>query len=104
VSGPFLEIHEDLPDMRLREARRDNNRDVARTGQEAGLFQCISIYIEPSHGRAGTLRATCCIRNITVAFESGERNTLPPSTTCFFSGLFNFLRATYRPDRLRILA
>lgn len=49
MSGPFLEGHKSLPDMRVRQARRDNNRDVARTGQEGGLFQCISIYIEPSH-------------------------------------------------------
>lgn len=104
MSRPFLEGHKGLPDIRLRQSHRDNNRDIARTGQEPGLFQCISIYIEPSHWRAGTLRATCCIQNVTVTFASGQRTTLPPLTTCCFcSGLFNLSHVVYWLDRCWIL-
>jgi hypothetical protein len=38
-----------------------------------GLYLYICIYIELLYGRSGTFLATCCIRDITVALMSGDR-------------------------------
>jgi hypothetical protein len=102
MSRPFLEGYKDLPVMRVRQAHRDNNRDIGSTGQELGLFQCISIYIEPSRSRAGT-SCNVLYSERYSRVPSGQRSTLQPSIACSLSGLFNVSHVAYGLDRCRIL-